>query len=341
MIGIVLNHVGPVDLDFSSISPFNSPSHYHSKCQVIDYNNQTQVEYCRLANLPDLDQDNSFVLNKLIDSVTWLVDNFDPDGLRVDTVPFISKNFWNTFMQSTVIPKLNNIYLVGEVFNGNIGYVSGYANIIGATLDYPLYFSLRNVFGQQQAMFNIRTTLNAGFSMFKDPYALALFIDNHDNERFLHTQTDIVLYKNAITFTLFARGIPIIYYGTEQAFNGGGDPQNREHLWNHFNIDSDIYTFIRTLLTFKNKHINEIVTSQHIERYVSNNFYAFSRGNVFIATTNAGSGVYQIQYTITYHPYKDGTILCNVLYPSDCITVNNGHFDIELIHGESKVFYPK
>jgi len=32
------------------------------------------------------------------------------------------------------------------------------------------------------------------------------------------------LFKAAMTFALFAQGIPIIYYGSEQGFNGGNDP---------------------------------------------------------------------------------------------------------------------
>ena len=34
-------------------------------------------------------------------------------------------------------------------------------------------------------------------------------------------------------------------------------------------------------------------------------FFAFSRDNVFIATTNVGSGQ-SFTRTITYHPYSDG-----------------------------------
>jgi len=30
-------------------------------------------------------------------------------------------------------------------------------------------------------------------------------------------------------------GIPIIYYGDEQGFNGGADPQNREPIWGRMN----------------------------------------------------------------------------------------------------------
>ena len=43
---------------------------------------------------------------------------------------------------------------------------------------------------------------------------------------------------------LTAMGIPIIYYGTEQYFAGGNDPNNREILWNNMDRNSDMYQFI-------------------------------------------------------------------------------------------------
>ncbi len=38
--------------DFAQIYPFNSQRDYHDKCQITDFNNATNVEHCRLANLP-------------------------------------------------------------------------------------------------------------------------------------------------------------------------------------------------------------------------------------------------------------------------------------------------
>lgn len=71
------------------------------------------------------------------------------------------------------------------------------------------------------------------------------FIDNHDNARFLSQQSDIQLYKNALVYTLLSEGIPIIYYGTEQGFNGGNDPDNREPLWiSNYNQSSTLYQVI-------------------------------------------------------------------------------------------------
>ncbi|KAL0485589.1 alpha-amylase [Acrasis kona] len=341
MVDIVLNHVGPIGTDFGQISDFNQESYYHSRCQVVDYNNQYQVEHCRLADLPDLNQENDFVSKKIMDSVVWLTNTFDIDGLRIDTIPFISKDFWAKFKKECLVGKLNDIYVVGEVLNGDIAYVAPYANILGATLNYPLYFSIKSSYGQRQSMYNIRSVLNAEPSQFKHVEHLGTFVDNHDNSRFLNDFPDVSNFKNALTFQLFSKGIPIVYYGSEQLFNGGADPYNRETLWNHFNTNSEMYNFFKILVAFRKAHIDEIVTSDHVERYISDEFYAFSRGKVFIATTNVGSSYARVQHDVTYHPYDEGTLLCDLFYPTDCVKIENGEFTVVLLHGESKVFYPK
>lgn len=62
---------------------------------------------------------------------------------------------------------------------------------------------------------------------------LVNFLDNHDVGRYLfdkHDENSIDSLKNALTFILTQRGIPCIYYGTEQGFMGGNDPANRENM---------------------------------------------------------------------------------------------------------------
>lgn len=51
---------------------------------------------------------------------------------------------------------------------------------------------------------------------FADTTVLGLFLDNHDNPRFLNIRNYPTALKNALAFILFAEGIPIVYYGTEQ-----------------------------------------------------------------------------------------------------------------------------
>ena len=55
------------------------------------------------------------------------------------------------------------------------------------------------------------------------------------------------MFKGALTFALTAQGIPFYYYGSEQAFNGAGDPKNRESLWQAMNTDSEIYKMTTTI----------------------------------------------------------------------------------------------
>lgn len=50
----------------------------------------------------------------------------------------------------------------------------------------------------------------------RDVASLGVFIDCHDQDRFLLHEPSHTLYQNALTFVLTTTGVPIIYYGTEQ-----------------------------------------------------------------------------------------------------------------------------
>jgi len=45
---------------------------------------------------------------------------------------------------------------------------------------------INNVFAYKQSMYQIRTNYDQSKSTFKDITILGNFVDNHDNERFLH-----------------------------------------------------------------------------------------------------------------------------------------------------------
>lgn len=56
---------------------------------------------------------------------------------------------------------------------------------------------------------------------------MGVFLENHDNPRFLHFTSDKTAYREALAVTHTWIGIPINYYGAEQDMNGGNDPDNR------------------------------------------------------------------------------------------------------------------
>jgi len=43
MLDVVANHVGNTGEDFSQITPFNKASYYHARCQITNFQNQTEV----------------------------------------------------------------------------------------------------------------------------------------------------------------------------------------------------------------------------------------------------------------------------------------------------------
>lgn len=65
-------------------------------------------------------------------------------------------------------------------------------------------------------MAKIKNRYDAEASHFKDLDALGVFVDNHDNARFLHNFSGKkAQLRNATVFSLTTRGIPFVYYGTE------------------------------------------------------------------------------------------------------------------------------
>eukprot|EP01116_Phalansterium_solitarium_P017246 TRINITY_DN4198_c0_g1_i1.p1 TRINITY_DN4198_c0_g1~~TRINITY_DN4198_c0_g1_i1.p1 ORF type:complete len:468 (-),score=96.29 TRINITY_DN4198_c0_g1_i1:172-1575(-) len=342
MLDVVGNHVGPVGYDYSGIYPFNSSTHYHdcspcpAGCSISDWNNQPQVEWCRLAGLPDLDQSNAFVNSTLVSWIVETIATYGFDGIRIDTVPEVPMPFWAQYVGAA------GVYAVGEVFNGNIPYVASYQYPKGpmsGLLSYPMFFTMRSVFGQQQSMNQLESENQAYTSGFSDLGLMGTFLDNHDNARFLNVNPDHTLYKNGLAYTLLSVGIPIIYYGTEQGFNGGNDPDNREVLWTTaFATNTDLYQFLQTVITVRKKY--QVWNSTQVQRYSDNSFYAFTRGNLFLATTNVGSNGSPQTRPITYHPYADNTKLCNWLDNTDCVVVTNKQFNVQLVNGMPKIYVP-
>jgi len=176
--------------------------------------------------------------------------------------------------------------MVGEVLNGDYDYVAGYqGQALPATLGYPNFFKLRDIFKSngQASMWSLRDHFYK-MKVFPDQSILGNFMDNHDQVRFLYYESNVNIYKNALTFILAQEGIPIIYYGTEQLYHGGNDPDDREPLWTDMNPQSDMYKWLTLVIKYRKKmHWWQF---QQIERYAENSFYSFSRGLTLLAFTN-------------------------------------------------------
>ncbi|KAI0827491.1 glycoside hydrolase family 13 protein [Hypoxylon sp. FL0890] len=285
MVDVVANHVGPSTIADHQPEPLNQDSSYHTQC-AINYSDQNSVENCWIANLPDLDTQSSDIRSLYQTWISWLVTEYDFDGVRIDTVKHVEKDYWPDFSAAA------GVYTIGEVFDGDPNYVSGYGSLMSGLLNYPMYYPMNNFYqqtGSSQAMVDMYDQIS---SLFPDPTTLGSFLDNHDNPRWLYTKNDLSLLKNALAYVILARGIPIIYYGTEQAYAGGADPANREDLWrSSFNTDSEIYQAI-SLLSATRKSAGGLAGDDQTHLYVADTAYAWSRagGDLVVLTTNSGLG---------------------------------------------------
>jgi alpha-amylase len=70
--------------------------------------------------------------------------------------------------------------------------------------------------------------------------------------------SDYALAKNAIAFVILSDGIPIIYAGQEQHYNGGNDPDNREATWlSGYNTSAELYQFIASANAIRTQAISK------------------------------------------------------------------------------------
>ncbi|KAL4446911.1 hypothetical protein ABPG74_014883 [Tetrahymena malaccensis] len=344
MIDVVANHMGNTDQNYSQNVPFNSPDHYHSYCIISDSDfatkNMYNIQHCRLAGLADLNQENSYVSDYLVNWIKDLVQTYNVDGIRIDTVPEVHPDFWKQYTNSA------GVFATGEVFDGDFGYVASYIPSVGSVLNYPWYFNMRDIFVNQKDMWGVRTYYQNWAQQNADLSILTPFVDNHDNPRFLSDQvftngkdrnTRIQLLKGYTTFTLTSIGIPILYYGTEQYFSGNTDPYDREPIWNNLDTNSEMYKYVQSILHAKT--ITNAGLQGQTEAYCDQDLYAFFRGKLFVGVTSKFN---QVTRQIVTHPFSNGEVICNIFYPTqDCLTITNNSFNLVLIGGEAKIFVPK
>ena len=112
------------------------------------------------------------------------------------------------------------------------------------------------------------------------------------------------------------------------------------HLMSYFMIindrDGDLFNYVKTITNFR-KSSQDFQSGAQTQRYADDQFYAFTRGLVFVASTNQKSTINKL---ITFHPYKEGQKLCNIFNGSDCVTVQNKSFNVSLNNGEFKIYNP-
>jgi hypothetical protein len=286
------------------------------------------------------------------------------DGFRIDTTLEVDMGFWQSFcpaIHSYAAGHSNsNYFMFGETYTGSESTAGSYTGTQGggpfkfdSVLDYPLFFMVNNVFATASGnTAQLETHYNAVAANYApgSQMQLVTFLDNHDQPRFLSTSAannNTNRLKVALVFLYTARGIPALYYGTEQGFDGTTDPNDREDMFagefkdgpggvvsqlaspgsDDFNMTHPLFQWIATLNNFRRLY-PALTLGSHINQWNTPGgpgLFAYSRvlntQELFVVFNTGGTSMTLPSRTLTY---PVGTLLINLLNTNETITLNSG-----------------
>ena len=190
--------------------------------------------------LPDLNQKNPYVANYLIQHALWTVENFGIDGWRIDTYQYNDLPFMNR-CNDALSNEYGNMYITGENSVNNI-YSQAYHVKNNINLPFKANLPSANDFVLEGAIleglnqnfdwgkgFNKIYSVLSNDALYQNPDLNMTFLDNHDHDRFFSiVGEDMNKYKLGVGFLLTTRGVPQLYYGTENLTKNFKNPSDAE-----------------------------------------------------------------------------------------------------------------
>ena len=271
--------------------------------------------------LPDLNQQNPYVANYLIENAIWCVENFGIDAWRIDTYMYNDQPFMNR-CNAALLAEYPRIHIFGE---SSVTNVVDQAYYTRNKIDFPfksnqpggLDFVLESALlaGLKEVGTPAATGWDGGpqhvyqalaqDAVYQDPTKLVTFLDNHDHNRFLsEIGDDLDKYKMGLTWLLTTRGIPCMYYGTEilmknfkdptdaevrRDFPGGwpGDKEDKFTAAGRTARENEAFDFVKKLATYRRDH--KVLHDGKLMQYLpENGLYVYFRydasGTVMVAS---------------------------------------------------------
>ncbi len=232
--------------------PFDSLDLFHAHGHIGNFSAPEQ-ELGELSGLDDLKTETPFIRSQMRDVWEFWMEETGVSGFRIDTVKHVDLGFWETFLPAlqAKADELGraNYFTFGEIFGADdsfmrvyVGELNGAPYKLDAALDFQYYYASQGVFARADQPPTDWTGRIAARAAAQPGHHLRTpnFFDNHDVPRFLNVARNVPggglaervrRLELALIAIFTAPGPPIVYYGTEQRFDGGHDPQNREDMF--------------------------------------------------------------------------------------------------------------
>lgn len=292
--------------------------------------------YAPLFGLADLNQQNATTDQYLKDAIkVWL--DAGVDGIRVDAVKHMSLGWQKNWVNS--IYEYKPVFIFGEWSHSattSEPNMENFANESGMSLlDFRYNTAIRSALANSTTsgytmvdFYNTMMDMENDYDCINDQVT---FLDNHDQSRFM-TEADNNTWTVDIAYALqmTSRGIPCVYYGTEQymgdADGGTSDPYNRADMTS-FSKTTRAYQIISKLAPLR-KSNPALAYGYTQQRWLNDDVYVFERifgdSVVMVAVNRNQSSGYQLDGL--YSSLPNGTyydVLGNLLGGGN-ISVTNG-----------------
>ncbi|MFT3822643.1 MAG: alpha-amylase family glycosyl hydrolase [Chitinophagaceae bacterium] len=255
--------------------------------------------------MPDVNQNNPYFANFLIQHAIWSTEEYGLDGWRIDTYAYNDLAFMNR-CNKALLDEYPQLHIFGETwvhgvinqsyFTRNVYDIPYKSNLPGVT-DFQLNLygivpALTQAFGWTEGVNRLYLTATNDF-VYKDPTKNVIFLDNHDMSRFFSiVGEDTAKLKAGLAWLLTYRGIPQLYYGTEillknfadpdgkvrQDFPGGwvGDSLNKFEAAGRTAAENEVFNYTRRLANFR-RQSTALKTGKMMQYVPDNGVYVYFR----------------------------------------------------------------
>ncbi|MCG8276315.1 alpha-amylase family glycosyl hydrolase [Stenotrophomonas sp. NLF4-10] len=202
------------------LDPQHNPLHaFYNNIGLVDADKGSIFDG-NLAELSDFNQHNPAVMDYLAGAyLQWAGQGVD--ALRIDTIGWLPHPWWHAFV-GRIRAEHPGMFMFGEAFDYDAARIAEHtwpANANVSVLDFPLRGALEAVFGREGKGFEaLAEPLHLSGGPYANPYELMTFYDNHDMPRIDASDAGFI---DAHNWLFTARGIPVLYYGSETGFMRG------------------------------------------------------------------------------------------------------------------------
>ncbi|CAK8583385.1 alpha-amylase family glycosyl hydrolase (plasmid) [Priestia megaterium] len=214
-------------------------------------NKKDPVSQKWLGNMAALNLENNETKQELIKVAKWWVKNTNLDGYYLSNASGAPLNFWNDFSKEVKREK-KDLFLLGESQKKDLKTLTAYEK---TRLDGITYSRLNNPLRQQFIKLNKDSNetidlLQKKEETFENSRLSANYLDSYKTERFTRDVVEEKVFpgarwKMALTYLYTIPGLPLVYYGSEIALNGGEGVDN--HRTMDFRAGNELIDYITKL----------------------------------------------------------------------------------------------